>query len=537
MIPDKKYVVIISDPIEQEKEDEQNNLRVNNQDIYVTENGTYEPEAGFTGIGRAVVNVAGSEPNIVPLNVSPTTGQQVYTAGEEIDGFSPVTVSGVTSDIDSNIVEGNIKSGVSILGVSGNVVELRGTGISVSLTSKTKHTSPSGNYNAYTSVDITANLKKTDGESKYIITPTTSEQTISVPNGYCGFDDLKVNAVTSSIDANIVAGNIKNGVTILGVTGNYTGGGTTLPYPYRKLSINSYGALRAYSSEFGLDIGSLSYSDVKNLALAAFCYALVYNGNISFDNLTNVTGDRAFFYAFYNSNITGKITFNGLTAVEGSYCFGSAFQNSVITNGVEFNGLISPNGNASDGFYYAFSSMTGNVYFNNLEVVAAGYMFNYGFSEMKNGTVYFPKLKTVSGSYAFSYAFCGSTLTNNAPYIEGLFGSLESVTGTYAFRYGFQYNPHLSSVTFTKLSVLSAANVFYYAFRSCPNLTTLSFPALTSTSFGSATTQFVSMLSGCTGVTVHFPSNLQSVIGSWSSVTSGFGGTNITVLFDLTATS
>ena len=44
------------------------------------------------------------------------------------------------------------------------------------------------------------------------------------------------------------------------------------------------------------------------------------------------------------------------------------------------------------------------------------------------------------------------------------------------------------------------------------------------------------MLSGVTGCTVHFPSNLQSVIGSWTSVSAGFSGTNTTVLFDLTAT-
>ena len=67
-------------------------------------------------------------------------------------------------------------------------------------------------------------------------------------------------------------------------------------------------------------------------------------------------------------------------------------------------------------------------------------------------------------------------------------------------------------------------------------VTTLSFPALKSTSFGSRTDQFKNMLSGVTGCTVHFPSNLQAVIGSWADVTSGFGGTNTTVLFDLPQT-
>ena len=55
------------------------------------------------------------------------------------------------------------------------------------------------------------------------VTPTTSAQTITAPSGTDGYSPVNVSAVTSSIDANITAGNIKNGVTILGVTGNYAG--------------------------------------------------------------------------------------------------------------------------------------------------------------------------------------------------------------------------------------------------------------------------------------------------------------------------
>lgn len=58
------------------------------------------------------------------------------------------------------------------------------------------------------------------------VTPTTSAQTITPSTGYDGIGQVNVSAVTSSIDANITAGNIKNGVTILGVTGTMTGGPT-----------------------------------------------------------------------------------------------------------------------------------------------------------------------------------------------------------------------------------------------------------------------------------------------------------------------
>lgn len=53
------------------------------------------------------------------------------------------------------------------------------------------------------------------------VTPSTSSQTINPTEGKDGFSKIECAAVTSAIDANIAAGNIKNGVTILGVEGTY----------------------------------------------------------------------------------------------------------------------------------------------------------------------------------------------------------------------------------------------------------------------------------------------------------------------------
>lgn len=55
------------------------------------------------------------------------------------------------------------------------------------------------------------------------ITPTTSAQTITPESGVDGFAPVNVAAVDSSVDENIVAENIKSGVTILGVLGSYEG--------------------------------------------------------------------------------------------------------------------------------------------------------------------------------------------------------------------------------------------------------------------------------------------------------------------------
>lgn len=56
------------------------------------------------------------------------------------------------------------------------------------------------------------------------ITPSTSKQTVKkTSDSYYGLGTVTVNAVTAAIDENIVAENIKSGITILGVTGSYTG--------------------------------------------------------------------------------------------------------------------------------------------------------------------------------------------------------------------------------------------------------------------------------------------------------------------------
>ncbi len=66
-------------------------------------------------------------------------------------------------------------------------------------------------------VDSIVDLK---GQIKTVV-PSTSEQTISPDAQYNGLTSVTVNAVTSAIDSNIVADNIKKDVSILGVTGTY----------------------------------------------------------------------------------------------------------------------------------------------------------------------------------------------------------------------------------------------------------------------------------------------------------------------------
>lgn len=504
MIPDKKYVVIISDPIEQEKEDIANNLRINNQDIYITENGTYLPAEGYTGIGRATVNVAGTTPIIESLNITPETEAQTFNPLEGVNGFAPVSVAAVTAAIDSNISANNIKTGVSILGVSGNVVELKGETKTISPTTSQQTITPTTpTYNGLTSVTVNAVTSSIDNNisagnikngvtilgvtgnysgsganiDSLSITPTTSQQTITASGGIDGYSPITVSAVTSSIDANIIAGNIKNGVTILGVTGNYTGG-TDL------------------SRDFMISNGLLK-SDT--------------NGHLmNFTGVTNI--DNSILRGAYENNvvITGTIDMSDLTTLSNGFACYHAFSNCIGITSVNLSSLTTVS--ASNACNAMFQGCTGITSIN------------------------INSLTTVSDSTACSNMFQNCTGLTNIN-----ISSLTTITGNNGCSFMFSGCKNLTSVVFNSLSTITGSSCLAQMFSRCNNLTSLSFPALTSNSFGTNVNQINNIISYVTDCTIHFPSNLDPQGGSTviSSLTGypDFGGTNTVLSFDLPATT
>jgi hypothetical protein len=219
----------------------------------------------------------GSEPVITSLNVTPTTSAQTITAPSGTDGYSPVNVAAVTASIDSDIKASNIKSGVSILGVTGTVTELNGETQTATLTSSVGNTfTPSSGKNAITSITVTPNNQARS------VTPTTSSQSLTVNNGYSGNGTITVSAVTSSIDANIQAGNIKKDVQILGVTGTYEG------------SSGKYKLLDRVKDDSNNEIGTVSgfFTDANDVEYAVVCLDAIYRNssvNYAANNTTVVS--------------------------------------------------------------------------------------------------------------------------------------------------------------------------------------------------------------------------------------------------------
>ena len=160
--------------------------------------------------GVSILGVTGTletkaDPVLQSKTITPTKLNQTITPDTGYDALSSVIVNGVTSDIDSNITAGNIKEGVSILGVTGTLKPV-----------------------------AAPNLQNKSA------TPLTTNQTIEPDEGYDGLSYVSISKVDSSIDSNIVAGNIKKDISILGVTGTYEGDGSayTTTQVYNALKAN-----------------------------------------------------------------------------------------------------------------------------------------------------------------------------------------------------------------------------------------------------------------------------------------------------------
>lgn len=102
---------------------------------------------------------------------------------------------------------------ITIVGVLNAISTLLGSAAAAATT----------NADAIANITAVASGAVTPSLQNKTVTPTTSEQTITAGSGYDGLGTVTVNAVTAAIDENIVAENIKSGVTILGVTGSYSG--------------------------------------------------------------------------------------------------------------------------------------------------------------------------------------------------------------------------------------------------------------------------------------------------------------------------
>lgn len=156
---------------------------------------------------------------------TPGTSDQSIASGQYLNGTQ--TIKG-----DSNLTAGNIRNGVKIFNATGSYAGSSSGGNTPNLQTKTvtpsestQTVSPDSGYDGLSKVTVNAISSTYIGsdvtkKSAATYIPKTTDQSIASGQYLSGTQTIKG-------DANLVAGNIKSGVNIFGVTGTYAGGGSS----------------------------------------------------------------------------------------------------------------------------------------------------------------------------------------------------------------------------------------------------------------------------------------------------------------------
>ena len=339
----------------------------------------------------------------------------------------------------------------------------------------------------------TANVTVSPNTTILNVTPTTSAQQLTPTAGVDGFDEVNVSAVTSSIDANIIPENIKKGISILGVTGTHEGGGSGEKGSYIGYDVDESGKLTP--SETPIDVGEAT--DVSANALTYAYAGKTLDGDVDFSSLNTVTGEKAFYQAFRDTQFEDEATIDlsNVSTVSGSNAFEGTFSGCTVKNdnsksvSVDFSGLTSVSGTKS--FSSAFSRGTAapavEPDFSALEEITGTEAFSSMFASNPNISTYsFPALTKIWTTGAFKQAFNSSNITSvSFPVLEKIGRSksynpsVSQISADYTFSDAFSGNTHLTTVNFPLLKSTIGTNIFDNAFKGCTSLTTVNMPLLT----------------------------------------------------------
>ena len=360
---------------------------------------------------------------------------------------------------------------------------------------------------------------------------------------------------------------------------------TTAPAHYIE-RINDNGTLKVNGVTSVIDL-----TGITTLGEKALTYAYVGDTALTtlpdFSNITTINGYNVLDHAFWQcSGLTGNVDFHSLNnIIYGSYAFTNAFTQCTNITSADFSGLEIIGEKNNDNFAaYCFQQCRNLVSINlsSLKYIGAYSCFSYAFdacnslSSVDLGSLEVVGHTTKGGNFSYAFQGCTSLTTMNLSNVyavnyqafQNAFKACTNLTSCnlnpcWVNNAGMSYifancsgltsydlsrlclvgpkglsnafnGSRITSIDLSHVAVISGDSSFASAFAGGAHPTSLSFPKLAAIQ-GTNTTAFNKMLQGVTGCTVHFPSDMQSVIGSWADVTAGFGGTNTTVLFDLPA--
>lgn len=192
---------------------------------------TVNPDSSYDALSSVTVEaisntyIGSSVTKKSAATYTPGTSDQNIASDQYLNGTQ--TIKG-----DSNLTAANIKSGVKIFNVTGSYAGSSSGGNTPNLQTKTvtpsestQTVSPDSGYDGLSKVTVNAISSTYIGsdvtkKSAATYIPKTTNQSIASGQYLSGTQTIKG-------DANLVAGNIKSGVSIFGVTGTYAGGGSS----------------------------------------------------------------------------------------------------------------------------------------------------------------------------------------------------------------------------------------------------------------------------------------------------------------------
>ena len=295
-----------------------------------------------------VVEYTKPSPNLQAKSVIPTTSVQTVIADSGYDGLSQVSVAAISFNLQAK---------------------------SASPTTSSQTITADSGYDGLSQVTVNA-ISPTKSSQTY--TPTTTDQTIASGRWLTGAQTIKG-------DANLVAGNIKSGVSIFGVTGNYEGGGgsdTVVDFienhdafaSFEHSSVTKIGqGTFAYCSDLQTvsfpactSIGSSAFAYCSRLSTASFpsCTSIESNAFASCTYLQTVSFPscaRIGSSAFYNCTHLQTLSFPACINI-GASVFGRCFNFvSLYLLGSSLVSLVNSNAFLSTPIA-GYTTSTGGVY-------------------------------------------------------------------------------------------------------------------------------------------------------------------------------
>lgn len=219
------------------------------------------------------------EPTLQDKTVTPTTSKQTVKADNGYDGLDTVTVNAMSTATQATP--------------------------SINVNSSGLITASATQAAGYVSAGTKSATKQLTTQAAQTITPSTTDKTIASGRYLTGIQTIKG-------DANLVAGNIKSGVSIFGVNGSYTGSGggsgdgdhsmedglisSTITH-YENNRVTTIGI---YAFQYNIFLESVSFPECIEINENAFY--LTYITHANFPKCTNIEA-QAFSDSYYLASV------------------------------------------------------------------------------------------------------------------------------------------------------------------------------------------------------------------------------------------